>query len=101
MKHLALAVLFLLCAGCAVTRERATDLATRELARRNIALPRGYTVQVVEGDETVAGTHRHKIWVAIFGTAHLSQRLYTVYMDQRTGRVSGVWGYRAGEPYQL
>src|SRR5437763_16949507 len=101
MRHLALLILVLLCVGCAVTRERATEIATRELARRSLVLPRGHTLQVVEGDETVAGADRHKIWVAIFGTEHLRDRLYTVYIDQRTGRVSGVWGYRAGEPYQL
>jgi hypothetical protein len=75
------------CVGCAVSREQARTIATRELARRNLPLPPNPTVQVIRGDAVSELESPYIVWMVEITPPNRKERLYSIYVDSRNGRI--------------
>lgn len=81
-----IAMLFLFCAGCEITQEHATAIATREVARRRLVLPANYRV-TAEKSQTIFEPGYEDMWDVTFSTAR-GKKLYPVSVDRYNRQVA-------------
>jgi hypothetical protein len=89
MKLLLVAVLLLLCVGCAITGDKATTIATREVHRRGLPLPDGYSTSVtrVYPISDVEVNPVNAFWKITFSAPHVKNPLYEVDVDEYSQRI--------------
>jgi hypothetical protein len=87
MRSRLIAVFSLLYVSCALTREEALSIATREVARRNLPLPKGYssTVTLVQNSEALASSEH--FFEVDFQRPQDKKPLYIILIDQYSHRV--------------
>jgi hypothetical protein len=90
MKCAVLALLSVLCVGCALTQEQAVAIATGEINRRNLPLPSKYVTVATPSRYLEAGID---YWDIIFVTEYPQKRLYEVLVNQHNHRVEDVTNF--------
>jgi hypothetical protein len=94
MKLAFLAAMALLCVGCAITREEAVSIATREVTRRNLPLPKGYVTAVTPSQNIVEFEPTRPIWEVTFSLPGAKKPLYDVTIDQYNRAIETFLDYR-------
>jgi hypothetical protein len=98
MKTLATILVSVLCVGCAATRERAIAIAAAEITNRKLALPANYTFHVEQGFANFEFQTPYHIWAVEFWAPGAKEPLYSVWVDERNGRIDEVTDYRRHKP---
>jgi hypothetical protein len=94
MKLAFLAAMALLCVGCSITREEAVSIATREVTRRNLPLPKGYVTAVTPSQNIVEFEPTRPIWEVTFSLPGAKKPLYDVTIDQYNRAIETFLDYR-------
>jgi hypothetical protein len=92
MKCVLVAVLALSCVGCEITQEHAISIATRELGRRQLPLPRDYRAAAKQD----VFTHQFgyvELWDVTFSTPR-GKKLYTVCIDRYNRQIQAFFDER-------
>jgi hypothetical protein len=97
MRVFAATLMSILCVGCAITREQAVAAATRAIVKATLPLPAHYTVSVIEGYSKPEPLS-YRLWGVEFRVPGRTEPLYTVWVQQSSGRVEGVTDYVLEEP---
>ena len=98
MRALAVIFISIACVGCAITREEAVAAATRAIVKATLPLPVHYTVTVIEGSSAPEPGAGYRLWGVEFRVPSRTEPLYTVWVQQGSGKVEGVTDYVVEEP---
>ena len=98
VKPLFIIALWLLCAGCAVTRENAVAIATRELTRRNLPLPPHYVVTASRITSTPEFAQTVTLWEVTFELPRAKQPVYEVGINAYNRDIDYLLDYRHSVP---
>ena len=79
MKLVLVASIALLCSACVVTRQTAVSLATEEITRRKLPLPKQYVIEADYG--CVVGQPTVHFWTVMFRASDSKTLLYTVWVN--------------------
>ena len=99
MKSALLVGFLLFCVGCEITPDHAISIATREVTRRQLPLPRDYK-PTAKKDIFIFEPGYVDLWDVTFSTAQ-GKKLYTVCVDRYNRQIQAVFDERSKPPAML